>query len=105
MAVTILSQDGVADPAALTDLAQRATRADGDPPFSDQTLVDVRSARAGLRSVTATEDGALVGSALINPDSDQASTFTVELVVDPECRGAEISAAQYFTSFDWSLTW
>ena len=93
MAVTILSQDGVADPAALTGLAQRATRADGDPPFSDQTLVDVRSARAGLRSVTATEDGALVGSALINPDSDQASTFTVELVVDPECRGAGIGAA------------
>lgn len=93
MAVTILSQDGVADPAALTDLAQRATRADGDPPFSDQTLVDVRSARAGLRSVTATEDGALVGSALINPDSDQASTFTVELVVDPERRGAGIGAA------------
>ena len=26
-------------------------------------------------------------------DSDQASTFTVELVVDPECRGAGIGAA------------
>ncbi|MBD2764281.1 mycothiol synthase [Kocuria sp. cx-455] len=93
MAVTILSQDGVPDPAALTDLAQRATRADGDPPFSDQTLVDVRSARAGLRSVIATEDGALVGVAVINPDSDQASTFTVELVVDPERRGAGIGTA------------
>lgn len=93
MAVTILSQDGVPDPAALTDLAQRATRADGDPPFSDQTLVDVRSARAGLRSVTATEDGALVGVAIINPDSDRASTFTVELVVDPERRGAGIGTA------------
>lgn len=93
MAVTILSQDGVPDPAALTDLAQRATRADDDPPFSDQTLVDVRSARAGLRSVIATEDGALVGVAVINPDSDQASTFTVELVVDPERRGAGIGTA------------
>ena len=93
MAVTILSQDGVPDPAALTDLAQRATRADGDPPFSDQTLVAVRSGRAGLRSVTATEDDTLVGVAVSNPDSDQASTFTVELVVDPERRGTGIGTA------------
>lgn len=93
MPVTILSQDGIADSAALTDLAQRAARADGDPPFSDQTLVDVRSAKAGIRSVTAVEEGTLVGAAVINPDPDQASTFTVELVVDPEHRGAGIGTA------------
>lgn len=93
MPVTILSHDGIADSAALTDLAQRAARADGDPPFSDQTLVDVRSDKAGIRSVTATTDGALVGAAVINPDPDQASTFTVELVVDPEHRGAGIGTA------------
>ena len=28
-------------------LASRAAAADGDPPFSDQTLVDLRSARDG----------------------------------------------------------
>lgn len=93
MPVTILSHDGIADSAALTDLAQRAARADGDPPFSDQTLVDVRSDKAGIRSVTAVADGALVGAAVINPDPDQASTFTVELVVDPEHRGAGIGTA------------
>ena len=75
MAVTIFSQDGITDSAAVSDLAQRAARADGDPPFSDQTLVDVRSAKAGIRSVTAVQDGALVGAAVINPDPDQASTF------------------------------
>ena len=73
MPVTILSQDGIAHSAALTELAQRAARADGDPPFSDQTLVDVRAAKAGLRSVTATDGDALVGIAVINPDPDQAS--------------------------------
>lgn len=93
MPVTILAQDGVTDPAAVTDLARRAAGADGDPPFSDQTLVDLRSAKAGLRSVVATDDGALVGVAVINPDPDQASTFTVELVVDPERREAGIGTA------------
>ena len=93
MPVTILSQDGIPDSAALTDLAQRAARADGDPPFSDQTLVDVRAAKAGIRSVTATDGDALVGAAVINPDPDQASTFTVELVVDPEHRGSGIGTA------------
>lgn len=93
MPVTILSQDGIAHSAALTELAQRAARADGDPPFSDQTLVDVRAAKAGLRSVTATDGDALVGIAVINPDPDQASTFTVELVVDPDHRGAGIGTA------------
>lgn len=93
MAVTILAHDGIQDPESLTDLAERSSRADGDPPFSDQTLVDVRSARAGLRSVTAVDNGRLVGAAVINPDPDRASTFTVEMVVDPESRGNGVGAA------------
>ena len=74
-------------------LASRAAAADGDPPFSDQTLVDLRSAREGrVRTVLArSREGELLGAAVRVPEPDGA--HLVELVVGPSHRGAGIGAA------------
>ncbi|MEU5467763.1 mycothiol synthase [Kocuria salsicia] len=93
MAVTVTPYENVPDPEGLVALAQRAESVDGEPPFSDQTLVDLRSGRAGVSCVTATDGGTLVGAAVVVPQPDAASTFTVELVVDPEHRNRGVATA------------
>ncbi len=74
-------------------LASRAAAADGDPPFSDQTLVDLRAGRDGrVRTVLArARGGELLGAAVGVPEPDGARL--VELVVSPGHRGAGIGAA------------
>lgn len=75
-------------------LASRAEGADGDPPFSDQTLVDLRSAPAGrVGTVLARASGGeLVGAAVRVHEPDDDSQL-VELVVDPGHRRRGIGTA------------
>ena len=93
MPVTVTSHPTVAEPEAILALAERAARADGDPPFSDQTLLDVRSGRSGVGTVLATDGGVLVGAAVITAQPDRAATSTVELAVAPERRGEGVGRA------------
>lgn len=74
-------------------LASRAAAADGDPPFSDQTLVDLRSAPDGrVRTVLARSSGGeLLGAAVRVPEPDGA--HVLELVVDPGHRRGGIGTA------------
>ena len=51
MPVTVTAYDSIPFPEDLVSLAERSRDADGEPPFSDQTLVDLRSGRAGVRCV------------------------------------------------------
>lgn len=92
MPVTVTSHDTVVEPEAILALAERAARADGDPPFSDQTLLDVRAGRSDVSCVLATDDGALVGAAVVAAQSDRAAT-TVELTVAPERRREGVGRA------------
>jgi len=73
--------DGVSSPAVpgwLGPLIERARQADGQPPFSDQALVELRS---GTREILAPADGS--GAAiLLRGDPGEA-----ELIVDPALRG------------------
>ena len=93
MSVTVTAYDDIPFPDDLVALAERAQAVDGEPPFSDQTLVDVRSGRAGVTCVAATDGERLVGAAVVVPQPDRASTFTVELVVDPEHRNRGVATA------------
>jgi len=71
-------------PEALTGLIGRARAADGQPPFSDQSLVE---AGRGERALLVSESGSvLVGAAIVGPDE-------FELVIDPDARGAGEGAA------------
>ena len=92
MPVTVTHHDTVVEPEAILGLAERAARADGDPPFSDQTLLDVRAGRSGVSCVLATADDALVGAAVITAQSDRAAT-SVELAVAPQRRGEGVGRA------------
>jgi mycothiol synthase len=85
----------------ITALASHAAAADGDPPFSDQTLVDLRAAGDRVRTVLArSSEGELVGAAVRvrEPDEDGAPSHLLELVVDPAHRrrgvGGSLAAAQ-----------
>ncbi|MBX3077771.1 MAG: mycothiol synthase [Cryobacterium sp.] len=72
------------NPEALTGLIARARAADGQPPFSDQSLVE---AGRGERALLVSESGSvLVGAAIVGPDE-------FELVIDPDARGAGDGAA------------
>ena len=93
MSVTVTAHDDIPFPDDLVALAERAHAADGEPPFSDQTLVDVRSGRAGVTCVAAADGERLVGAAVVVPQPDRASTYTVELVVDPEHRNRGVATA------------
>ncbi|RKQ36970.1 mycothiol synthase [Kocuria tytonis] len=93
MSVTVTPYDSIPFPEDLEALAARSQRADGEPPFSDQTLVDLRSGRAGVTCVLATDGDDLVGAAVVMPQQDAASTFTVELTVDPGHRGKGVATA------------
>ena len=91
MPVTVTHHAAVAEPEAVLALAERVARADGDPPFSDQTLLDVRAARPTVNCVLATDDGQLVGAAVLAAQPD--GTTSVELAVVPERRGEGVGRA------------
>lgn len=61
------------DPEFLVDLIERARTVDGQPPFSDQSLVELER---GERALLASAHGAAV-----------ASADELELVIDPDQRG------------------
>ncbi|HUG49710.1 MAG TPA: mycothiol synthase, partial [Terrimesophilobacter sp.] len=56
-------------------LAERAARADGQPPFSDQSLIDLGEGHRELIAV------GTKAAAIVTPDADEA-----EFVVDPAAR-------------------
>ena len=93
MSVTVTPYDSIPFPEDLVALAERSRAHDGEPPFSDQTLVELRSGRAGVTCVVATDGEDLVGAAVVMPQPDAASTFTVELTVDPEHRNRGVATA------------
>lgn len=67
----------------LNGLIARATRADGQPPFSDQSLVELRDGRREL--LNSGEDAA----AIVRP----AAPSEFELVVDPDVRRGGLGGA------------
>lgn len=93
---------GRLDPNLLRDLralADAAEAADGNPPFSDQTWVDLRTTDDPdlVRTVTAWldhapgRDGELAGAAVAI--SEEQGTGVLELVVHPNCRGQGVATA------------
>ncbi|PWB98163.1 mycothiol synthase [Homoserinimonas hongtaonis] len=64
-------------PEWLNRLISRATATDGQPPFSDQSLVELRDGRRELLSIDET-----AAAVLLRGDPGEA-----ELVVDPDARG------------------
>ncbi|MCD1146291.1 mycothiol synthase [Kocuria sp. LUK] len=87
-----LDRPAVPPAAELAALAARAAAADGDPPFSDQTLVELRSGGPGrVRTVLGRDAGGeLAGAAVAVQD---AGVPVVELVVDPAHRGHGLGGA------------
>jgi mycothiol synthase len=67
-------------PEWLTALIARAREADGQPPFSDQSLIDLRT---GARELVAIDENA---AALLSPGE-------AEFVVDPAARGRGLGTA------------
>jgi mycothiol synthase len=61
-------------------LVERARTVDGQPPFSDQSLVDLRT---GARELVAIDE---VAAALTSP-STSSESVDAEFVVDPDARG------------------
>lgn len=102
--VSIEIVTGTPEPAVLSELLQllaAAEEADGNPPLSEQTLVDLRTASAsgllvgaygylGQDDDTASTD--LVGAA-VAVRGDQANPGTLEMVVHPSFRDSGIAAA------------
>jgi len=85
-------------------LTGTATRADGQPPFSDQSLVDLR---AGARLGTAIEiDGEIAGISIMTTDAEPAEA---EIVVSPAYRhrgfGARLLADVLARSGGTALIW
>lgn len=89
---------------AVHDLARRAEATDGDPPFSDQTLVEIRTAASrvtvmgALQISAAPEDPprgeltderpeSLMGAAVVVASADAQAPTLMEAVVAPEHRG------------------
>jgi mycothiol synthase len=71
-------------PESLAGLVARAASADGQPPFSDQSLVELAR---GERELVEVEHGlAVVGAAVVGADE-------FELVVDPDGRGHGVGTA------------
>jgi mycothiol synthase len=70
----------------LDTLTERSRRFDGQPPFSDQSLVDVISGRRTV--ITADIDGRPAAAAILTVDSNPADSnpTEAELVVDPDAR-------------------
>jgi len=80
------SVPSVPDPEFLNRLAARAFAADGHPPFSDQSLVDLRTGARELVTIDA------VAAALVTPSS-AGRVREAEFVVDPDARGRRIGSA------------
>jgi mycothiol synthase len=70
----------------LDSLTEKSRRIDGQPPFSDQSLVDLVAGRRTL--ITAAIDGRPAAAAIMTTDANPTgSTPTeAELVVDPDAR-------------------
>jgi polyphosphate kinase len=90
----ILERPDAAPLDEITELASRAGAADGDPPFSDQTLVDLRATPdPRVRTVLArSPQGELVGAS-VGVSEDDGAAHLVELVVDPRHRRRGIGGA------------
>ncbi|MBX3092665.1 MAG: mycothiol synthase [Cryobacterium sp.] len=71
-------------PEGLTGLIARARDADGQPPFSDQSLVELGRGERAL--IVSESRPVLVGAAIVGAEE-------FELVVDPDARGAGEGAA------------
>ncbi|WP_441327445.1 mycothiol synthase [Kocuria sp.] len=86
----------------LTALAKAAADHDGDPPFSDQTLVQLRTAAHTTTVVGALlEDSQRMVGAAVVVHSDQPDTAAVlEAVVDPAHRGSGTGAAMVTAALD-----
>jgi mycothiol synthase len=81
----------------LRTLTEKSRRVDGQPPFSDQSLVDLDSGRRGL--ISAAIDGRPAAAAIVTIDTglaDSAPSDAVpaeaELVVDPDARHRGLGA-------------
>lgn len=86
--------------AGITALARAAEDADGNPPLSEQTLVDLRAAEAGQLMVFtagAPEAGATAGLAgvavLTGAEDASGGPAVLELVVHPGYRGQGVGTA------------
>lgn len=88
----------------LVTLAEAAEQADGNPPFSDQTWVELRTTDDPDRVHTVTawldhqdgREGELAGAAVAispAPDAGPEATGTLELVVHPNCRAQGVATA------------
>ncbi|GAA4775901.1 mycothiol synthase [Citricoccus nitrophenolicus] len=88
----------------LVTLAEAAEGADGNPPFSDQTWVELRTTDDPDRVHTVTawldhqdgREGELAGAAVAispAPDAGPEATGTLELVVHPNCRSQGVATA------------
>lgn len=98
---------GRLDPGLLRDvrdLADAAEAADGNPPFSDQTWVELRTSEEPdrVRTVTAwlgrapDRGGELAGAAVAifpEPGAGPDATGVLELVVHPNCRAQGVATA------------
>lgn len=78
-----------ADLEAVAALAGAAEGADGDPPFSEQTLVDLRTEPERVRLAAATDagTGAAVAAAVVVRPREEGAASLLEAVVHPEARG------------------
>lgn len=109
---TVTRKEGVPGSRILEEilaLASASTEADGNPPLSEQTLVNLRAsgseaprvmvftARPGAEGTAATDDdGELAGVAVLSLAGDAGSSpdsGVMELVVAPDCRGEGVGTA------------
>lgn len=96
-AVLIAPEEAAAT--AVRELARAAEAADGDPPFSDQTLVDLRTSpeRARLAVVPAADTGAdgqgLAAAAVLVEGRAPGDSALLEAVVAPGRRGGGLGRA------------
>ena len=84
MSVTVTPYDSIPFPEDLASLAERSRAADGEPPFSDQTLVDLRSGRAGVTCVVATDGDDLVGAAVVVGERVVDTTVDEQALLDDD---------------------
>ena len=76
-----------ADLEAVLALARAAEDADGDPPLSDQTLVDLRTEPERVLLAEASQDGRALAAAALVRSREQGAPALLEGVVDAQERG------------------
>ena len=76
-----------ADLEAVLALARAAEDADGDPPLSDQTLVDLRTEPERVLLAEASQDGRTLAAAALVRSREQGAPALLEGVVDAQERG------------------